>query len=88
MSTTEGKWLNKYAKIGCAYNPEFARFNKSKKIEENIFLVKCKECSWMPDTDSAIEPDVHSFLTGHTIQMIRIKEFKRQILTVNEPDRF
>lgn len=77
MSTIEGKWLNKYAKIGHTNNPEFARFNKSEKVEENTLLVKCKDCSWTPDTENALEPDVHSFLTGHTIQVIRIKEYKR-----------
>lgn len=86
MSTTECKWLNKYAKIGRTYNPEFARFNKTKKIEEKTLLVKCKDCSWLPDTNSALEPDVHSYLTGHTIQIIRINEFKRHSLTNDEPD--
>jgi len=77
MSTVEGKWLNKYAKTGRTNNPEFARFNQSKKSEEKILMIKCKECSWCPDTENALEADVHSFLTGHIIQIIRIKEYKR-----------
>lgn len=74
--TDEEKWMNRNCKVGKPKEKELnamlARLSKSKK-----YIVVCVDCSWTPETESALEADVHTYLTGHTTQKILIRECKK-----------
>ena len=78
MSTIEQKWINKYAKIGQTNNDEFQKFQKTARVPVTKRLAQCLDCDWVQNGNSALEPDVHSYLTGHTIIITTVTTFKRQ----------
>lgn len=74
--TDEERWMNRNCQIG---KPREKELNEmlSRLSRSQHYLVICAECSWMPETESALEADIHTYLTGHTTKKINIKECRK-----------
>ena len=74
--TDEEKWMNRNCQIGKPREKELKEM-LSKLSYSKHYLVICAECSWTPETESALESDIHTYLTGHTTKKILVKDCKK-----------